>query len=217
MAENQGIPRGPVEHLALLSLHDILTVSDDNAGTPAELPPAMRTAIEDLYDRAHENLEATEIALGEKLDSYQELRKVITDMGLPALRACREYLYTALPDGKRDALLIEWGFEPWDMPTHHKPADQKIVEKGYDPATDMVKIRLLEDILADDYIIEFGKTPSPAPPDWKPENWDVFATSDEPFFEFGPLAEGNTFAFRGRAKNSAGYGGYSEIWVVEVV
>ncbi|MCK5833309.1 TetR/AcrR family transcriptional regulator [bacterium] len=73
--------------------------------------------------------------------------------------------------------------------------------------------------------IEFGKTPSPAPPDlalslsngWKPAEWDVFATSDEPFFEFGPLAEGNTFAFRGRAKNSTGYGGYSEIWVVEVV
>ena len=43
------------------------------------------------------------------------------------------------------------------------------------------------------------------------------ATSDEPFFEFGPLAEGITFAFRGRAKNSVGYGGYSEIWVVEVV
>ena len=43
------------------------------------------------------------------------------------------------------------------------------------------------------------------------------ATSDEPFFELGPLTEGFTFAFRGRARNSAGYGGYSEIWVVEVV
>ena len=43
------------------------------------------------------------------------------------------------------------------------------------------------------------------------------ATSDEPFFELDPLEEGVTFAFRGRAKNSAGYGGYSEIWMVEVV
>jgi len=40
---------------------------------------------------------------------------------------------------------------------------------------------------------------------------------DEPFFEIAPLEEGNTYAFRGRAKNSAGYGGYSEIWIVEVV
>jgi len=199
------------------ALHDIITVSDDNAGTPAELPPALRDAIEDLYDRAHENLEATEIALGEKQDSYQELRKAIIDMGMPALRACREFLYSALPDGKRDALLIEWGFEPWDMPVDHKPEDQKIVVKGYDPATDMVKIRLEEDILADEYIIEAAKTPSPAPAGWIPATWDVFATSDEPFFELGPLAEGITFAFRARAKNSAGYGGYSEIWVVEVV
>jgi len=206
-------------------LHNIVTVSDDNAGTPAELPPALRAAIEDLFDRAHENLESTEIALGEKNDSYQELRKAITDMGMPALRACREFLYSALPDGKRDALLIEWGFEPWDMPVDQKPEDQKIVVQGYDPATDMVKIRLLEDILADEYIIEFAKTPSPAPPEvplslskgWTPATWDIFATSDEPFFELGPLPEGITFAFRGRAKNSAGYGGYTEIWVVEVV
>jgi len=53
---------------------------------------------------------------------------------------------------------------------------------------------------------------------WKPTEWDVFATSDEPFFELGKkLTEGFTFAFRGRARNGAGYGGYSEIWVVEVV
>jgi len=41
--------------------------------------------------------------------------------------------------------------------------------------------------------------------------------SDEPFFEPGPLTDGQTFAFRDRAKNSAGYGGYTEIWVTEVV
>ncbi len=35
--------------------------------------------------------------------------------------------------------------------------------------------------------------------------------------ELGPLTEGLTYAFRARAKNSAGYGGYSEIWVVEVI
>ena len=40
--------------------------------------------------------------------------------------------------------------------------------------------------------------------------------SDEPFFEIAPLEEGNTYAFRGRARNSAGYGGYSDVWVVEV-
>ncbi|OQX89597.1 MAG: hypothetical protein B6D65_02460, partial [candidate division Zixibacteria bacterium 4484_93] len=33
MAENQGIPRGPVEHLALLSL---CNKKDDDPGTPAE-------------------------------------------------------------------------------------------------------------------------------------------------------------------------------------
>jgi len=42
-------------------------------------------------------------------------------------------------------------------------------------------------------------------------------TQDEPYFEVGQLEEGQTYAFRGRARNSAGYGGYSEIWVVEVV
>ncbi len=43
-------------------------------------------------------------------------------------------------------------------------------------------------------------------------------TSDEPFFELGKkLGEGNTFAFRGRARNGAGYGKNSEIWIVEVV
>ena len=139
------------------------------------------------------------------------------DKGLPALRACREYLYTVLPDGKHDELLIEWGFEPWDYPVHQKPDDQKILEKTYDPATDRVKIRLEEDILADEYIIETAKTASPAPQDWKPQAWDVFATSDEPFFELGPLTEGNTYAFRARAKNGAGYGGYSEVWIVDVV
>jgi len=136
---------------------------------------------------------------------------------IPALRACRKYLYAVLPDGRNDELLIEWGFEPWEAPTHHKPNDQKLVETGYDSATDMVKIRLEEDVLANEYIIEFGKTPSPAPADWKPAAWDVFATSNEPFFELGPLTEGLTYAFRARAKNSAGYGGYSEIWIVEVV
>jgi len=180
---------------------------------------------QNLYTQTDPNLEATEIARGEKHDSYQELRKAITDMGMPALRACREYLYSALPDGKRDQLLIEWGFEPWDMPVDHKPEDQKIVVKGYDPATDMVKIRLEEDILADEFILEAAKTPlrqaqdiaSPAPPDWVPAQFETFATSDEPFFELGPLTENLTFAFRARAKNSAGYGGYSEVWVVEVV
>jgi len=198
-------------------LHNIITVSDDNAGTPAELPPALRDAIEDLFDRTHENLEATEIARGEKHDSYQELRKAIIDMGMPALRACREFLYSVLPDGKRDQLLIEWGFEPWDMPVAHKPEDQKFVMHEYDPTTDMITIRLEEDILADEFIIEAAKTPSPAPPDWEPQKYEIFATSDEPFLELGPLTETMTFAFRARAKNSAVYGGYSEIWVVEVV
>jgi len=32
-------------------------------------------------------------------------------------------------------------------------------------------------------------------------------TSDEPYFELGPLMEGFIFAFRGRARNGAGYGG----------
>ena len=103
------------------------------------------------------------------------------------------------------------------MPVHHKPADQKIIEKGYDPATDIAKIRLLEDPITDEYILEFGETQSPAPENWKPASWDVMKTQDEPFFEIGPLGEGFTYAFRGRAKNSAGYGGYSEICVVEVV
>ena len=199
------------------ALHDIVIVSDDNAGTNAELPPALRNSIDALYAQTRANLEATEIAQGEKQDSYQELKKAITDKGLPALRACREYLYTVLPDGKHDQLLIEWGFEPWDYPVNQKPDDQKLVETGYDSATDKIKIRLEEDILADEYIIESGKTPSPAPAGWKPATWDVFATGDEPFFELGPLVEGNTYAFRARAKNSTGYGGYSEIWIVEIV
>lgn len=198
------------------TLHDIVIVSEDNAGAPAELPPALLAAIEDLYDRAHENLEATEIARGEKHDSYQELKKAILEYGAPALRACRKYLYAVLPDGRNDELLIEWGFEPWDMPVAHKPEDQKFVMHEYDPATDMVKLRLEEDVLADEFIIEAAKTPTPAPPGWVPAQFDTFATSDEPFFELGPLTENMTFAFRGRAKNSAGYGGYSEIWV-EVV
>jgi len=187
--------------------------------------PALITALEDLYAQTDPNLEATEIARGEKHDSYQELRKAIIDMGMPALRACREFLYSVLPDGKRDQLLIEWGFEPWDMPVAHKPEDQKFVMHEYDPATDMVKLRLEEDVLADEFIIEAAKTPlrqaqdiaSPAPENWKPEQFDIFATSDEPFFELGPLTEGLTFAFRARARNSAGYGGFTEIWLVEVV
>ena len=164
--------------------------------------PALITALEDLYAQTDPNLEATEIARGEKHDSYQELRKAIIDMGMPALRACREFLYSVLPDGKRDQLLIEWGFEPWDMPVAHKPEDQKFVMHEYDPATDMVKLRLEEDVLADEFIIEAAKTPSPAPENWKPEKFDVFATSDEPFFELGPLAENITFAFRARAKTA---------------
>ena len=43
------------------------------------------------------------------------------------------------------------------------------------------------------------------------------ATSDEPFFETEPLRENFAYIFRARARNSAGYGGYSGIWVVEVV
>ena len=35
--------------------------------------------------------------------------------------------------------------------------------------------------------------------------------------ELGPLTENLTFAFRARTKNNAGYGRYTEIWVVEVV
>jgi hypothetical protein len=50
-----------------------------------------------------------------------------------------------------------------------------------------------------------------------PQKFDTFATSDEPFFELGPLTENMTYAFRARAKNSAGYGEYTEIWLVEVV
>ena len=65
--------------------------------------------------------------------------------------------------------------------------------------------------------IEFGKTQSHAPQDWKSESWDGMKTQDVPFFELGPLDEGFTYAFCGRAKNSAGYGEYSEIWAVEVV
>jgi len=129
-------------------------------------------------------------------------------MGMPALRACREFLYSVLPDGKRDQLLIEWGFEPWDMPVAHKPEDQKFVMHEYDPATDIVKLRLEEDVLADEFIIEAAKTPSPAPPNWVPVKFEIFATSDEPFFELGPLTETLTIAFRPRAKNKAGYGSY---------
>ena len=61
-----------------------------------------------------------------------------------------------------------------------------------------------------------GSTGSPT--GWVHAKWEVFMTSDEPFFEFGKkLVEGNTYAFRVRARNSAGYGGYSEVWVVEVI
>ena len=50
---------------------------------------------------------------------------------------------------------------------------------------------------------------SPAPTGWTPAEWEVFATGDEPFFELGKkLTEGFTYTFRGRARNSAGYGGY---------
>ncbi len=199
------------------ALDRIVIVSNDNAGTLAELPPALIVALQSLYAQTSDNLRETEIALGEKLDSYQELKKAILDHGAPALRACRKYLYAVLPDARYDELLIQWGFEPFEMPTHKKPNDQKLVETAYDPATDKVTIRLEEDLLADEYIIETGKTPSPAPPGWVPQKFEVFATSDEPFFELGPLPEGLTFAFRARAKNSAGYGGYSEVWVVEVV
>jgi len=52
---------------------------------------------------------------------------------------------------------------------------------------------------------------------WKPAEWEVFMTSDEPYFETEALREGFTYAFRMRARNGAGYGGYSEVWVVEVV
>lgn len=199
------------------ALDRIVIVSNDNAGTLAELPPALITALQNLYTQTHDNLRNTEIARGEKTDSYQELKKAILEHGAPALRACRKYLYAVLPDGRNDELLIEWGFEPFDLPVHHKPADQKIVEKAYDPASDMAKIRFVEDLLTDEYILEFGKTPSPAPEGWKPEKWEVMKTIDEPYFEIGPLVEGNTYAFRGRGRNSAGYGGYSEVWVVEVV
>jgi len=51
----------------------------------------------------------------------------------------------------------------------------------------------------------------------KMRNAIISATSDEPFFEIGPLTDGFTFTFSGRAKNSAGYGVYSEIWIVKVV
>ena len=36
------------------------------------------------------------------------------------------------------------------------------------------------------------------------------------YFETEPLRENFTYAFRARAGNGAGYGGYSEILVVEV-
>ncbi len=45
----------------------------------------------------------------------------------------------------------------------------------------------------------------------------VQATSDEPFFELGPLNEGYTYAFRARARDNVGYREYSMVWVVEVV
>ena len=199
------------------ALADIATVSDDNAGTLAELPPPIRTTIGNLYDKTSQNISDTEEAMSEKKDSYQELKKAIKDKGLPALKACREYLYSILPDGKRDALLIGWGFEPWDEIVHHKPIEQRIEGKSYDPETDIVIIRGTEDILASEYILESGRTQSPAPVGWTPAEWEIFMTSDEPYFETEALTEGFTYAFRIRAKNSAGYGGYSEVWVVEVV
>ena len=57
---------------------------------------------------------------------------------------------------------------------------------------------------------------------WPPEKGNrpepgIQTTADEPLFEPGPLEENFTYAFRARAKNSAGYGGYSEMWVMEVV
>ena len=206
------------------ALADIVEVSDDNAGTLAELPSALKDAISDLHDKTAENLEKTEEAMSEKKDSYQELKKAIKEKGLPALKACREYLYSILPDGKRDQLLGAWGFEPWDEIVHHKPAEQRIDQKSYDPETDIVIIRGTEDILASEYILEFGRTQSPAPTgstgsptEWTPAEWEVFMTSDEPYFETEALTEGFTYAFRIRAKNSAGYGKNSEIWIVEVV
>ncbi len=220
------------------ALQYIVQVSDDNAGSPAELPASLRDTAEDLFNQTRENLEGTEIHFHEKTDSYSDLKDAIVEKGVPALKACREHLHVVLPKGKHDEMLGEWGFEPWDYPTHQKPADQHIIEKDYDKTTDKIKIRLEEDILANEYIIEYGKTqtfgdkqpskgataepvlPAPpvaTPPNWTPAEWEVFATGDEPFFELGPLVEGNTYAFRGRAKNGAGYGGYSEIWIVEVV
>ena len=177
-----------------------------------------RNIVRNIFIKGFSPLPIRLIRLSSQMKTFSMgITMAILEHGAPALRACRKYLYAVLPDGRNDELLIEWGFEPFDMPVHHKPADQKIAEKAYDPATDIAKIRLLEDPITDGYILEYAMTPSPAPENWKPENFELDKTSDEPYFETGPLEEGFTYAFRGRAKNSAGYGGYSEVWVVEVV
>jgi len=84
------------------ALDRIVLVSNDNAGTLAELPPALIIALQNLYTQTHDNLRNTEIVRGEKTDSYQEPKKAILEHGAPALRACRKYLYAVLPDGRND-------------------------------------------------------------------------------------------------------------------
>jgi hypothetical protein len=199
------------------ALADIVTVSTDNIGTPAELPVTLITSLSDLHTLTSANLQGTAIARGEKQDSYQEIKSAILNEGMTALRACREYLFVVLPNGKHDQLLIEWGFEPWDYPTHEKPAAQAFVQTTYDPATDIATLRLTEDLLATEYIIEYAMTPSPAPQGWIPQAFVELTEQNEPYLETDPLTEKMTYAFRGRAHNSAGYGGYTDLWIVEVV
>ncbi len=211
--------------LLYMALHDICTVSNDNPGSDITLPASLRDACWSLYEDMRNNVDATQEALMDKNDSYEELKIAITEKGLLALRACREILYMILPQGKRDSMIIAWGFDPWDYPVHHKPADQKLTDTSYDPETDIAIIRGTEDPTADEYILEYAMTQSPAvagsaegsPTEWTPAEWEVFMTSDEPYFETEALREGFTYAFRMRARNGAGYGGYSDVWVVEVV
>ena len=220
-----GIDHTPKRKTMLYTaLHDICIISDENVGTDAQLPASVRDACWSLYEDMRNNVDATQEALMNKKDSYEELKIAIIEQAYPALRACREILYMILPQGKRDSLLIGWGFDPWDYPTHHKPKDQKIIDKSYDPETDIVILRCEEDPTADEYILEYAMTQSPAPAGstgsptgWKPAEWEVFMTADEPYFETEALREGWTYAFRIRARNGAGYGGYSEIWYVDVV
>jgi len=64
--------------------------------------------------------------------------------------------------------------------------------------------------------IETAKTPFSTPENWKPKKFEFDKTPDEPYSKIKPLVEGNTYVFRSRGRNSTGYGGYSEVWMVEI-